>query len=144
MEQKLEQYHLLNKRFNLNTQRVVNFRAVVNQGTDIYLYDIEGKILFYVSKSLNQIRGYLGIHYATCTNYIVKGENYLNYFRITNAPIEGAIKANLNNSELANLISEKRKLFLSDTLKYKVSSPITIKDAEIGESFEFPSIVAAT
>jgi len=51
--EKLEQYHLLNKRFNLNTQRVVNFR--VNQGTDIYLYDIEGKILFYASKSLNQI-----------------------------------------------------------------------------------------
>jgi hypothetical protein len=68
LEQKLEQYHLLNKRFNLNTQRVVNFRAVVwvpytqskggvNQGTDIYLYDIERKIFFYASKSLNQIRG---------------------------------------------------------------------------------------
>lgn len=95
----LEQYHLLNKRFNLNTQRVVNFR--VNQGTDIYLYDIEGKILFYASKSLNQIRGDLGIHYATCTNCIIKGESYLNFFRITNTPIEGAIKANLNNSELA-------------------------------------------
>jgi hypothetical protein len=88
----LEQYHLLNKRFNLNTQRIVNFR--VNQGTDIYLYDIEGKILFYASKSLNQIRGDLGIHYATCTNCIRKGESYLNFFRITDTPIEGAIKAN--------------------------------------------------
>jgi len=34
----LEQYHLLNKRFNLNTQRIVNFR--VSHGTNIYLYDI--------------------------------------------------------------------------------------------------------
>ncbi|CAG8962406.1 hypothetical protein HYFRA_00013638 [Hymenoscyphus fraxineus] len=68
-------------------KKVVNFR--VNQGTDIYLYDIEGKILFYASKSLNQIRGDLGIHYATCTNCIVKGNSYLNYFRITNTPIEG-------------------------------------------------------
>jgi len=47
----LEQYHLFNKRFNLNTQRIVNFR--VSQGRNIYLYDIEGKILFYASKSLN-------------------------------------------------------------------------------------------
>ena len=30
----LEQYHLLNKNFNLNSQRIVNFR--VNQGTNIY------------------------------------------------------------------------------------------------------------
>lgn len=137
----LEQYHLLNKRFNLNTQRIVNFR--VSQGTNIYLYDIEGKILFYASKSLNQIRDDLGIHYATCTNCIRKGESYLNFFRITDTPIDGAIKANWDNSELANLIFEKRKLFLSNTLKEKVSSPITIKDVETGESFELPSIVAA-
>jgi hypothetical protein len=66
----LEQYHLLNKRFNLNTQRIVNFR--VNQGTDIYLYDIEGKILFYASKSLNQIRGKI-LFYAS--NYLNKNIN---------------------------------------------------------------------
>lgn len=92
----LEQYHLLNKRFNLNTQRIVNFR--VSQETSIYLYDIEGKILFYVSKSLNQIKGGLGIHYATCTNCILKGESYLNLIRITDTPIKGAIKANFDNS----------------------------------------------
>lgn len=85
----------------------------------------------------------LGIHYATCTNCIRKGESYLNFFRITDTPIDGAIKANWDNSELANLILEKRKLFLSNTLKEKVSSPITIKDVETGKSFELPSIVAA-
>lgn len=61
----LEQYHLLNKNFNLNSQRIVNFR--VSQGTNIYLYDLEGKTLYYTSKSLNQIKGDLGIHHTTCT-----------------------------------------------------------------------------
>lgn len=67
----------------------------------------------------------------------------MNFFIITDTPIEGAIKANWNTPELANLILEKRKLFLSNTLKEKVSWPITIKDIEKGESFELPSIVSA-
>ena len=33
-------------------RRIVNFR--VNQGTSIYLYDLEGKVLYYASKSLNK------------------------------------------------------------------------------------------
>lgn len=67
----LEQYHLLNQKFNLNTQRIVNFR--VNQGKNVNLYGLDGKTLYYYSKSLNQIRGDLGIHHATCTNCIKKG-----------------------------------------------------------------------
>jgi len=66
----LEQYHLLNRKFNLNSQRVVNFR--VNQGKIIYLYGLDGKTLYYTSKSLNQIIGDLGIHHTTCTNCIKK------------------------------------------------------------------------
>jgi len=48
----LEQYFLLHESFNLNTQRIVNFR--VNQGNRIYLYDLKGKtFLYYSSKSLS-------------------------------------------------------------------------------------------
>jgi hypothetical protein len=45
----LEQYYLLNKSFNLNTYKVVNFR--VNQGFKIFLYDLDCKILYYSSIS---------------------------------------------------------------------------------------------
>lgn len=48
----LEQYYLLNKEFNLNTQRIGNFR--VNQGKTIYIYDLKRKTLYYCGKSLNQ------------------------------------------------------------------------------------------
>jgi len=73
----LEQYHLLDGNFNLNTQRVVNFR--VNQGPDatggwtcsagniVYLYDIEGKILYYTATSLNGLKADLGVHHTTVT-----------------------------------------------------------------------------
>jgi len=66
----LEQYLLLHKSFNLNSQRVVNFR--VKQGTTIYLYSLDGKILYYTSKSLNQICDNLGIHHDTCIKCIKK------------------------------------------------------------------------
>ena len=65
----LEQYYLLHKSFNLNTQRIVNFR--VNQGNPIYLYDLKGNTLYYSSKSLQQIQGDLGIHPSTCKSCLL-------------------------------------------------------------------------
>ncbi len=41
----LEQFYLLHEKFNLNTQRIVNFR--VNQGKTVYLYSLDGKVLYY-------------------------------------------------------------------------------------------------
>lgn len=137
----LEQFHLLNKKFNLNSQRIVNFR--VNQGTNIYLYDLEGKTLYYTSKSLNQIKGDLGIHHTTCTNCIKKDDSFLNFFKITNMPIEGANLSNLKTSDLQSLILEKRKLFLSKFFKEKVSLPVIIEEVKTGKSMEFSSILSA-
>src|SRR4030095_193331 len=57
----LEQYYLLDKEFNLNTHKIVNFR--VNQGYKIYLYGLDYKTLYYTSNSLNEFCAYLGIHY---------------------------------------------------------------------------------
>jgi hypothetical protein len=105
----LEQYYLLRRKlesFNLNSQRIVNFR--VNQGNRIYLYDLKGKTLYYSSKSLSQIQGDLGIHPQTCKSCI-KGNNYLNFFKITDIPVVDANQANLSFVELASLISEKKK-----------------------------------
>ena len=121
----LEQYYLLNKKFNLNIQRIVNFR--VGQGKIIYIYDLKGKILYYSSKSLNQIKGNLGLHYTTCTNCIKKGYSYLNFFKITDTLIDGAKIANLSLSELVDLISTKKAEFLKNTSSTKFSKPVIIK-----------------
>lgn len=101
----LEQYYLLHKSFDLNTQRIVNFR--VNQGKSIYLYDLDGKILYYTSKSLNQIKEELGIHQVTCSKCINQGKSYLNFFKITDSPITGASEANLDFLSISQRILEK-------------------------------------
>lgn len=102
----LEQYYLLTKNYNLNTQQIVNFR--VNQGKNIYLYDLKGKILYYSSKSFNQLQGDLGIHFNTYTNCIKKGNSYLKFFKLTCTPIDVAIKSSLTLNELQGLIAEKQ------------------------------------
>ena len=64
----LEQYYLLNKEFNLNTHKIVNFR--VNQGYKIYLYDLDYKTLYYTSNSLNEFFADLGIHHSSYKKHI--------------------------------------------------------------------------
>ena len=115
----LEQYYLLHKDFQLNTPRIVNFR--VNQGTSIYLYDLEGKVLYYASKSLNKIQGDLGIHPNTCNNCLKEGKITLNFFKITNTLIEGASLANLTTLELASLIAEKKTQYLSNSSRVNLA-----------------------
>lgn len=104
----LEQYYLLHKSFNLNTQIIVNFR--VNQGNPIYLYYLKGEVLYYSSKSLSQIQGNLVIQPSTCKSCL-KGKNYLNLFKITDTRIEVAKPTNLSILELHDLILEKTRVF---------------------------------
>jgi hypothetical protein len=134
----LEQYHLLHKKFKLNTQRIVNFR--VNQGNNIYLYDLEGKTLFYSSRSLNQIKNELGIHYLTCNKCIKHGNSYLDFFKITDTPISGAKKSGLSLIELISLISEKqteKKKKEFKNVRYTKRNAITIKEIETNKILEF-------
>nr|YP_005351187.1 orf309 [Peltigera malacea]AEK48315.1 orf309 [Peltigera malacea] len=74
----LEQYYLLDKRFNLNTHKIVNFR--VNQGFKIFLYDKDCKTLYYSGNSLNAFCEDLGIHHSYYKNCIASGNAYLNFF----------------------------------------------------------------
>lgn len=106
----LEQYHLLNSCFNLNTQRVVNFR--VNQGNTVYLYDSQKNILYYTATSLNGLKADLGVHHSTVTKCIKTGSLYLDYFIITDQLNPDAKKAGLSLEELSKLISDRRSLFL--------------------------------
>ena len=97
--------------------------------------------------SHSQIQKELGIHYSTYNKCINKGNSYLNYFKITDTPIEGAIKSNLNLTELNSLISEKQRLKnKSMTFAGKratKSKQITIKEVVTGDTMDFPNILAA-
>jgi hypothetical protein len=135
----LEQYLLLDKQFNLNTQRIVNFR--VNQGTSIYMYDLKSKILYHTSPSLNAIRLDLGIQHSTCTRCIKTGVPYLDFLIITDKPVANAVNANLSLMELHNLMLQKRALSLKSYSKY-TSKAIYLKSVETGSIESFPSIIS--
>lgn len=106
----LEQYYLLDKRFNLNTHKIVNFR--VNKGFNIYLYDKDCKTLYYSSKSLNAFCADLGIHHTSYKKYLDKTP-YLGYFTISNRLISEAVPTDLTETQLRELINKQRKISLN-------------------------------
>nr|YP_010391184.1 GIY-YIG endonuclease [Fusarium vorosii]QID42644.1 GIY-YIG endonuclease [Fusarium culmorum]QID44775.1 GIY-YIG endonuclease [Fusarium graminearum]UPX01867.1 GIY-YIG endonuclease [Fusarium gerlachii]QID43624.1 GIY-YIG endonuclease [Fusarium culmorum]QID43682.1 GIY-YIG endonuclease [Fusarium culmorum] len=134
----LEQYYLLQDKFNLNTQRIVNFR--VDQGKTVYLYSLDGKILYYCGYSLNEIKGVLGIHFVTCTNCIKTGESYLGFFRISTDHLVGSKKTKLSLQELLNLIEMKKKEALEKSSRSKFSKAVVIRKEDEEKTLEFPSI----
>ena len=136
----LEQYHLLDSSFNLNSQRLVNFR--VNQGNTVYLYDSQGKNLYYTATSLNGLKADLGIHHSTVTKCIKTGSFYLDYFTITDLINPDAKKAGLSLEELSKLISYKRSLFLQKDFSKKNSKSIYIKKDVTGVIYNFSSITS--
>ena len=136
----LEQYYLLNNEFNLNSQRVVNFR--VKQGTNVYLYDKESKILYYRTSSLHGLKLDLGIHHVTCTKCLKNGSLYLGYFKITNELNPKAIQADISLSELTKLISEKKSLFLK-RFSNITSKAICMKEIGTNKTYTFTSITLA-
>jgi GIY-YIG catalytic domain len=103
----LEQYFLLDKSFDLNTQRIVNFR--VNQGFKVFLYDLDCKTLYHSSNSLNAFCADLGIHSSSYRKCISSGVPYLGLFVISNTLIEDAVSSNLTESEVCELLAKRRK-----------------------------------
>jgi hypothetical protein len=144
----LEQYHLLNKKFDLNTQRTVQFRAL--RPHKIYLYDSEGKILYYSCDSYSKLQKDLGIHYTTFKKCLQQGNKYLNFFKVTDTLIEdgknSVATAGLNLIELNGLIAEKQALNRFNNVKDSratKSKSITVKEDITGVTMDFPNILAA-
>ena len=152
----LEQYHLLNKKFDLNTQRTVQFRAL--RPHKIYLYDSEGKILYYSCDSYSKLQKDLGIHYTTFKKCLQQGNNYLIFFKITDTPLffikkrgedgkNSVATAGLNLIQLNSLIAEKQMLknksMTFSGKRYSNSKSILIKEVTTGNIRDFTNILTA-
>lgn len=133
----LEQYFLLDKSFNLNTQRIVNFR--VNQGLKVFLYDLDCKTLYHSSNSLNAFCADLGIHSSSYRKCISSGVPYLDLFVISNTLIEDAVPANLTESEVCELLAKRRKENL-DKQTVDLGKVIEVFDKDTHEIKTYPSI----
>lgn len=137
----LEQYYLLDKEFNLNTHKIVNFR--VNQGYKIYLYDLDYKTLYYTSNSLNEFCAYLGIHRSSYKKHIANNSPFLNYFRVSKILKTEAVPANLSYSKVRELIIKYRKESL-DKLHLSYGKVIEVFDKETNDTMIFTSIIKAS
>lgn len=133
----LEQYYLLDKRFNLNTHKIVNFR--VNQGFKIYLYDLDCQILYYSSNSLNAFCADLGIHYSSYKKHIDNNNPYLGYFILSNRLIAEAVPAGLTELQVRELINERRKISLNK-LHLSYGKSIEVLDSNTNTTKIYDSI----
>jgi len=136
----LEQYNLLDKRFNLNTHKIVNFR--VNQGFNIYLYDKDCKTLYYSSKSLNAFCADLGIHHTSYKKHIVNKELFLGYFIISNSLISEAVPTDLTETLVRELIKKQRTYSLNK-LHTSYGSIVEVFDIDTNTTTKMESVAKA-
>lgn len=136
----LEQYFLLDKRFNLNTHKIVNFR--VNQGFKIYLYDKDCKILYYSSNSLNAFCADLGIHHSSYKKHVANNEPYLGYFNISNYLIPEAVPADLTEIQIREFINKQRKDSLNK-LHISYGSVVEVLDIDTNTITTIDSVAKA-
>ena len=107
----LEQYMLLDKRYDLNTLRVVNFGS--QTANSIYVYDLSCTILYYHTQSKISLKRVLGIHQSSCNKYLNTKVPYLGYFILLSFLIDSTVASDLTSKELLNAINEKRKALYS-------------------------------
>lgn len=103
----LEQYMLLDKKYDLNTLRVVNFGY--QTANSIYVYDLSCTILYYHAQSKISLKKVLGIHQSSCNKYLDTKVPYLGYFILLSFLIGSTVASNLTSKELLNVMNEKRK-----------------------------------
>lgn len=105
----LEQYHLLDKQFNLNTLRVVN--AGCSKGNAVYVYDLTMSTLYYKAKSNIELKRVLKIHTETSKKYTDSKLAYLNKFFLTSCPTTTALTSNLPlaPNELLAMMQKERQ-----------------------------------
>lgn len=141
----LEQYHLLNKEFNLNTLRVVN--AGSSKGDPVYVYDLTCSILYYHAKSNIELKRVLKIHTETSKKYVDSKLPYLNKFLLLSYPIPTALTSNLSVNELVDMMQKERRDSYILGTRRSISVELEIKEGNTfvdyrGQNFNFDSLTS--
>lgn len=122
----LEQYMVLDKRYDLNTARVVNFDP--QSGNSIYVYDLSCTILYYHAPSSINLKRVLGIHQESCNKYLDKKIPYLGSFILLSFLVDSAIPSKLNNREILSIMNKERKALYTLGTRSKKNVVLEIKE----------------
>lgn len=135
----LEQYHLLNKEFNLNTLRVVNTGS--SKGNGVYIYDLTCNILYYHANSQIELKRVLRIHTETCRKYIDSGNPYLSKFILLSNYVSTAKVSNITVNELLEIMEKERKVAYQQGTRRSV--PVILEILE-GNKFVDSTLIGST
>ena len=112
----LEQYHLLNSAFNLNTIRVVNNPSGSNARA-LYMYNRDQSILYYASTQQIDFINKLNIHHTTFTKHLNNGTYYLNKYLFSRVIVLTAKVLEMSIVDLAIMLE-------ADRVKFNINKPI--------------------
>jgi|SRR5580692_7341295 hypothetical protein len=132
----LEQYFLLQSKFNLNTLRVVSDYSGA-RALPLYMYTKDLSELIYSSNIQEDFIFKLKIHHSIFSNSLKTGAVYLDKYVFTNKPIIGAKESIMSETDI-NLMLDKDRLELLKSNSRKV----VLKSLEPGnkETMLFDSI----
>ena len=114
----LEQYFLLQSKFNLNTLRVVNDYSGA-RAIPLYMYTKDLSELIYSSNIQEDFIFKLKIHYSFFSNSLKTGAVYLGKYIFTDKPVVGAKESNMSEADI-NFILDKDRSELQKTKGRKV------------------------
>ncbi len=133
----LEQYFLLQSKFNLNTLRIANDYSGA-RAIPLYMYTKDLSELIYSSNIQEDFIFKLKVHHSIFSNSLKTGAVYLGKYVFTDKPIIGAKESNMSETDV-NLMLDK------DRLEIQKSNPsrrkVIIKDIEGSkQTMQFDSI----
>jgi len=103
----IEQYFLLQPRFNLNTLKVVN-KISGARSKSLYMYNKDFSKLIYSSSNQEEFIFKLKIHHSIITDSMNTGSLYLNKYVFTNQPVFSAVSTNLSLDNVLTLLEKER------------------------------------
>lgn len=139
----LEQYMLLDKKYDLNTLRVVNFGP--QTGNSVYVYDLSCTILYYHASSRINLKRVLGIHPLSCNKYVDTKIPYLGSF--IKFFVDSAIPSKLSSHDLLSVMNKERKSLYNLGTRNRKAVILYIKEGNklvdfipVNNSLEFYSL----
>jgi len=103
----LEQYFLLQSKFNLNTLRVVNDYSGA-RAIPLYMYTKDLSELIYSSNIQEDFIFKLKVHHSIFSNSLKTGAVYLGKYVFTDKPIIGAKESNMSETDINFMLDKDR------------------------------------
>lgn len=103
----LEQYFLLQPKFNLNTLRVVNDYSGA-RAIPLYMYTKDMSELLYSSNIQEDFIFKLKVHHSIFSNSLKTGAIYLGKYVFTDKPVVGAIESSMTETDIIFMLDKDR------------------------------------